>query len=353
MKKTNLTIMVLALVLMVRPAEVCEASPMGTAWTYQGRLMDYNSPGDGEYDFQFKLFDDPCTGSQVAGPVQEPNLDVIDGYFTVELDFGSTVFDGKSIWLEIEVRQGDSNDANDFVTLNPRQEVTPVPYSLYAAGSDWNNLNNIPPCFADGIDNVGSGDITAVYAGTGLDGGGSAGDVTVSVSTSWADGRYVNEAQANSVTSNMITDRTIDDADMGFMRWGRWYGRNEDVIFEAADRVRIYLESGSDLIFIRNLHSSNPIIVGYAVHKNATTSIIGREAVSAGATISFDVAWCADISININGLSPSYLLFFKGLYSASSEGAIIVGYYNYFDSSPVATDSGSAEAEGLPIKLSP
>ena len=44
------------------------AAPMGTAFTYQGQLMDKNKPADGSYDFQFNLYDsnDPCTGTQLG-----------------------------------------------------------------------------------------------------------------------------------------------------------------------------------------------------------------------------------------------------------------------------------------------
>ncbi|MHC4693958.1 MAG: hypothetical protein ACYS67_14545, partial [Planctomycetota bacterium] len=58
---------VLVLVMMVSLAVVGKAAPMGTIFTYQGRLMDDNNPGDGLYDFQFKLFNDPCTGTQQGG----------------------------------------------------------------------------------------------------------------------------------------------------------------------------------------------------------------------------------------------------------------------------------------------
>ena len=63
------------------------------------------------------------------------NIDVINGQFTVELDFGNDaiVFAGKERWLEVAVRSGDSNDANDFVVLSPRQEVTPTPYAQVAS----------------------------------------------------------------------------------------------------------------------------------------------------------------------------------------------------------------------------
>jgi hypothetical protein len=139
MKTTKmLPILVFALGLMACIPKVSEAVPMGTAWTYQGMLMDVNEPADGEYDFQFKLYDAPNGGVQQGSTIDVNDLDIIDGYFTVELDFGSGVFDGDARWLEMGIRPGDSNDPNAFVTPSPRQEVTPTPYSLYAqnAGTD-------------------------------------------------------------------------------------------------------------------------------------------------------------------------------------------------------------------------
>ncbi len=143
-----LTILLLALGLMFLQAEVSNAEPMGTAWTYQGRLLDANGPSDGMYDFQFKLYDNAnvIDGNQVGADVNVPDVDVIDGYFTVVLEFGCDVFNGDARWLEIEVRQADSNDPNDFITLSPRQEVTPTPYALQTRG-----------IFVDGIENVGIG----------------------------------------------------------------------------------------------------------------------------------------------------------------------------------------------------
>ncbi|MHC4458351.1 MAG: hypothetical protein ACYS0I_14940 [Planctomycetota bacterium] len=108
--------------------------PMGTAFTYQGQLLDKNKPADGLYDFQFKVFEhfDPNLGSQQGSTIDINDLDVIDGHVIVELDFGSNVFSGDARWLEISVRPGSSNDPNAFVTLSPRQELTPVPYTTYA-----------------------------------------------------------------------------------------------------------------------------------------------------------------------------------------------------------------------------
>jgi len=139
MKTTKiLTILVVALGLILGWANVGEAVEMNPAFTYQGHLYDANSVADGQYDFQFKLYDDPNldpnVGFQVGENVNVPDLDVIDGYFTVELDFNEpNVFSGSARWLEIGVRPGDKNDPNAYMLLSPRQEVTPTPYALYAA----------------------------------------------------------------------------------------------------------------------------------------------------------------------------------------------------------------------------
>jgi len=138
MKTTKmLTILVLASAIMVWTAEVSKAAPMGTAFTYQGRLIDKNRPADGLYDFQFKLYDsnDPCTGSQLGSPIDMNEVDVLDGHFTIELDFGSGIFDGNAVWLETRVVQ--SPLGSDPCTLRPLLELTATPYALYAKSAGF------------------------------------------------------------------------------------------------------------------------------------------------------------------------------------------------------------------------
>jgi len=146
-----LTILVLTLGLMACAAGVSKAAPVGTAFTYQGRLMDANHPADGLYDIAFVLFDAPEGPNEIYATGVE-DLDVIDGYFTVELDFGSRVFEGNRRWLEAAVRPYDSNDPRAYISLSPRIELTPAPYALYAktAGgdNDWmlsgNDMYSLP-----------------------------------------------------------------------------------------------------------------------------------------------------------------------------------------------------------------
>jgi len=109
------------------------AAPAGI--TYQGRLQDGGSPAEGLYDLCFELYNDANSASadNPGGPLLEADdFEIVGGYFTVELDFGSEVFDGDAWWLQVSVRPHGSTDPNDYVPLLPRQPITPAPYALYA-----------------------------------------------------------------------------------------------------------------------------------------------------------------------------------------------------------------------------
>jgi hypothetical protein len=105
---------------------------MTTSFTYQGRLIDYNDAADGFYDFQFRLYDAATDGNQVGDDVNAPDVDVVDGYFTAQLDFGGDVFLGEDRWLEVGVRPGDLSDPNIYTSLSPRQQLTPAPMAAVA-----------------------------------------------------------------------------------------------------------------------------------------------------------------------------------------------------------------------------
>src|SRR4051812_26064271 len=79
------------------------AAPMGTAFTYQGRLTDGGSPANGNYYMLFELYDADSAGNRVA--TQPTNMVAVSGgLFSAEVDFGMSAFTGQARWLEVIVR---------------------------------------------------------------------------------------------------------------------------------------------------------------------------------------------------------------------------------------------------------
>jgi hypothetical protein len=110
---------------------------LGSAFTYQGRLQDAGEPVNDECDMTFRLFDGPdLKAGQVGRDIPLEGVPVSDGLFTVQLDFGRLAFPGDARWLDITVKcSGD----REPVPLG-RQELTAVPYALYAMDAPWDGL---------------------------------------------------------------------------------------------------------------------------------------------------------------------------------------------------------------------
>ncbi len=101
----------------------------GTAFTYQGRLVDGGAAANGSYDLRFALFDAASDGAQLGNNFTNAGTFISNGLFTVTLDFGDQ-FSGANRWLEIGVC---SNGGGMFSTLVPRQPLNPTPYAIYSA----------------------------------------------------------------------------------------------------------------------------------------------------------------------------------------------------------------------------
>ncbi|MGA2852749.1 MAG: hypothetical protein ABSE90_01260 [Verrucomicrobiota bacterium] len=108
------------------------AAPVGTAFTYQGRLIDGGAPATGNYDFWFKLYNDPASGTQQGVTVTPAAVPVSNGLFTVVLDFGPGVFTGDARWLDIWVHNSTNDPGVGWIWLSPRQPLTPAPHAIFA-----------------------------------------------------------------------------------------------------------------------------------------------------------------------------------------------------------------------------
>ena len=105
------------------------AFAQGTAFTYSGQLQNNGSPASGTYNLTFTLFNTNISAVAIAGPVTNNAVFITNGLFTVLIDFGPGVFTGETNWLQIGV---ETNGVSSFTTLSPRQQLTPVPYAIYA-----------------------------------------------------------------------------------------------------------------------------------------------------------------------------------------------------------------------------
>lgn len=132
-------------------------TPIGTEFTFQGKLTTGGAAIDGNVDLKFRLFDAATDGTQVGAELEALSVFVADGTFTVDLDFGSGAFVGGKRWLEIDVRHaGDPT----YETLSPRQPIVPAPIAQIAlnGGSSPFMFTGPDATFTDG--NVGIGTTT-------------------------------------------------------------------------------------------------------------------------------------------------------------------------------------------------
>jgi hypothetical protein len=77
---------------------------------------------------QFTLFPSALGGDPLGPLIQIDSVEVANGVFTVQLDFGgAAAFDGHLRWLQIAVKKPTDHL---FSLLTPRQPVTSTPYAL-------------------------------------------------------------------------------------------------------------------------------------------------------------------------------------------------------------------------------
>jgi hypothetical protein len=113
--------------------------PQTTEFSYQGFLSDNSALANGNFDFEFRLFENQNGGIALAA-LPRPAVMVTNGVFSVVLDFGA--FPAANRYLEIGVRPA---GGGSFTTLAPRSKILSTPFSTNAlnAANAVNSTNAV------------------------------------------------------------------------------------------------------------------------------------------------------------------------------------------------------------------
>jgi hypothetical protein len=155
-----------ALAVLVLSAAPALAQPLTTAFTYQGALDNNGQPATGLFDLQFALYDSSGGMTQVGSTLCANDVAVVNGQFTVQLDFGPQ-FNGQQRHLEVRVRQDTGLScatATGFTTLAPRSSLTAAPNAAFALSTS--TLNGQPASFYTNAGNLTGTLPSATFAGS-------------------------------------------------------------------------------------------------------------------------------------------------------------------------------------------
>ena len=101
----------------------------GTAFTYQGNLNRDGTAYNGSVELAFTLWDAATNGTQLAATSPASMIvNASNGLFLAAVDFGGA-FPATNRWLQINLR----TVIGPFTTVWPRQQLTPVPYAMFAS----------------------------------------------------------------------------------------------------------------------------------------------------------------------------------------------------------------------------
>jgi trimeric autotransporter adhesin len=141
-----------------------------SSFNYQGKLAESGATANGAYLFQFKLYDAVNGGSQVGATLNDVSVNVAEGTFSVDLNFGAGAFTGGDRFLEISVKK---SAGETYTLLTPRNKINSAPYATKAL-----NATN-----ADNFSGALNGDVTGSQNSTVVSNVGGKSAATIATAT--------------------------------------------------------------------------------------------------------------------------------------------------------------------------
>ncbi len=127
----------------IRTTAAEELCTSGTPFTYQGQLACNSEHPNGTCNFEFRIFDTPDVGTGACSlcsncpddcAIVMPRVQMVNGLFSVVLDFGLGIFDlPEKRWLEIKILDCDDPTCHSLdLPAASRVELTPSPFAYLA-----------------------------------------------------------------------------------------------------------------------------------------------------------------------------------------------------------------------------
>jgi hypothetical protein len=225
-----------------------------------------------------------------------------------------------------------------YTTLSTRQELTAAPYALYALGAPWSGLRDVPPGFADEVDDVTavvSG--TNIFAGDGLTLASSANGVTTSVHYAGSGGDYgadVSAARSDHIhDGRYYTQGQLNTAGGGGqVHWDNLTGVPGDLA--DGDDDTLY-SAGTGLSLTDTVFSLSPT---YQLPKTCANGQIAEWSDAAG-------LWeCGDDDVDSGSGDHDHL---GETWVGSDDPLVITGAFGAPDYAPLVLGNTSASGDGL------
>ncbi|MEQ9207485.1 MAG: hypothetical protein RLN78_08980 [Phycisphaerales bacterium] len=291
-------------------ATTAKAQLIRDSFTYQGSLSDNGAPANGLYDITFLVYSTETGGTPIAsGSVTVNSVEVIDGLFSTEVDFGvaGLVFNTTTTrWIELRVSE---TGQPGTTILEPRQKLTPATLANYALRSEYaqHSGTSLQNAYANGesIDVSSGSGVATIFNSLGQSARLKLGSVTTPGNGSGFIEVFNDDAKLNAAMGSSL-------------------GRGRFRVFDSLGNPAAYMESnnlgGGRIHVFRNDSEGIGFTVdgNHAGTENTRVDIFGQQ------SMSFDTSAVADMSVILpnSAINSTELLNEAGLATNSNTTAI-------------------------------